>query len=83
MQESIALTSLRRATCGRDVKHVINTYGQAECNKAWKQLSSIERASLQLANAFTGVIIHDYEERGGEEPISNDVGTSRPSKNEW
>jgi len=83
MDESIALMSLRRATCGRDVKNIIDQYGQAECNKAWKQLSPLERASLQLANAFNGAIIHDYEERGREESIPNDVRTPRPPKNEW
>ena len=61
MSNSIALDSLRAASCGRDVKHVIETYGESECNKAWKELSSIERASLQFANAFQGTIIHNYD----------------------
>ena len=83
MDESIALMSLRRATCGRDVKNIIDQYGQAECNKAWKQLSPLERASLQLANAFNGAIIHDYEERGREESIPNPIRHTRPPQNEW
>ena len=83
MQDSIALSSLREAPCGRDVKHIIDTYGQAECNKAWKQLSSLERASLQLANFFHGEIIHDYEGPRGEEPIPDTIRHTRPSQNEW
>tara|TARA_B100001250_G_scaffold336537_1_gene303062 strand:- start:1855 stop:2106 length:252 start_codon:yes stop_codon:yes gene_type:complete len=83
MQDSIALSSLREATCGRDVKNIIDTYGQAECNKAWKQLSPVERASLQLANFFHGEIIHDYAETRREESIPDPVRNTRPSQNEW
>ena len=70
---SIALDSLREATCGRDVKRIIDQYGQAECNKAWKQLSSVDRAALQFANVFQGTIIHDYQETDREErpPAAN------------
>ena len=79
MEYSMALDALRTATCGKDVKDVIDRYGQDECNKAWKQLSSLERTTLQFANAFQGTIIHDYNHDCREK---NTLITPR-FKNEW
>ena len=79
---SLALGALREATCGKDVKCIIDRYGQDECNLAWKQLSSIERATLQLANAFQGTIIHDYQEPREERPPTTDRHP-QPNASQW
>lgn len=80
--DSAALRSLREATCGKDVKHVIETYGQDECNRAWKYLSPLDRTALQFANAFQGVIIHDYQPEREERPRTPHR-TVEGNSNQW
>jgi|TARA_R100000781_G_scaffold78196_1_gene48445 hypothetical protein len=84
MEYSMALDALRTATCGKDVKDVIDRYGQDECNKAWKQLSSLERTTLQFANAFQGTIIHDYNHDCREKERPRTTSRSSPRDEiEW
>ena len=85
MNDSVALDSLRAASCGRDVKHIIDTYGESECNKAWKQLRSIDRAALQFANALQGTIIHNYDHdiQAGEERPRIVTRPSQRDEDKW
>tara|TARA_Y100000768_G_C23524850_1_gene472030 strand:+ start:258 stop:443 length:186 start_codon:yes stop_codon:yes gene_type:complete len=53
------LAALQSAKTSKDVKQLLDSYGTANCNNAWKQLSALERASLLLAKEFNGTIIHD------------------------
>ncbi len=71
--DSTILSSLQAAKNGKEVRILLEQYGQKECDVAWRQLSPLERTALQFANEFKGEIIHDYKEQsqGSTQPISD------------
>lgn len=63
-------SALEQATTKADVRELFQRHDVSDINAAWKELTPLERASLNLCRVFDGTIIHDYtEEPGANSPL--------------
>lgn len=60
--------ALQRATTKADVRDLFQRHDVSDINAAWKELTPLERAALNLCRVFDGTIIHDYSEDAGPGP---------------
>lgn len=55
LYEKLALASTKQ-----DVRFLIEQNGYSAVNKAWCELSRLQRGCLDLARCFDGTIIHEF-----------------------